>query len=195
MNSHIYLFRHGQTTFNRDKKFTGWIDAKLTSLGKKQAQLVGTKLKSKRIDIAICSSLSRSKKTLEIVMKNHPECQVFLVDDRIRERRYGKLEGLTHKQVIEKVGIKQFDTWHRSYKTAPPKGESIFQVEKRVTPFVQEWKKILSKAPLNVAICAHGNSMRPMRKILEKLTIKEMMKLENPWDNYLEYEIETKSAK
>lgn len=195
MHSEIYLFRHGQTTFNRDKRFTGWKDAKLTVLGKRQAEKISQKLLHQRIDVAICTSLSRSKETLQIVLKHHPECQVVLIDDRIRERRYGKLEGKTHQMIIDQFGQKKFDEWHRSYKIAPPGGENIFQVEQRVKPFMKEWLNVLSKAPLHVAICAHGNSMRPMRKQLEKLSTAQMMKLENPWDDYFCYPIRVKDSR
>jgi len=186
---HIYLFRHGQTYYNRNHNFTGWKDSKITSQGIKDAKKVAKKLKNKKIDIAYHSHLSRSKDTLKQVLKFHPECKKKICDDRIIERCYGKLQGFGHSSIIKKYGQKQFDIWHRSYDISPPKGESVKMVEKRVNAFIKELIKKIKKEKINVAISAHGNSMRPFRKYFEKLNIKQMMKLENPWDDYFEYKI------
>ena len=90
---------------------------------------------------------------------------------------------------IKKVGTAEFDTIHRSYTIPPPGGESIKDVEKRVMPFVKDLVKFMKKNKVNVAISAHGNSMRPFRRYFERLSIKQMMELENPWDKHFEYNI------
>jgi len=190
MKYHIYLFRHGQTYFNKNKIFTGWKDSKLTPRGIKDAKTIAEKLKNKKIDVAFQTHLSRSKDTLKYVLKNHPECKKIITDDRMIERSYGKLEGLKHKTIIERYGQKQFDLWHRSYSVAPPGGESIKMVRKRVESFIKDLIKMIKREKVNVAISAHGNSMRPFRRYFEHLTIKEMIQLENPWDDYFEYTIE-----
>jgi len=188
----IYLFRHGQSTYNRgghgkDKKFTGWKDAKLTPLGIRQAKIIAKKLRSKNIDVAYYTKLSRSKNTLKEVLKYHPECKKLIKDDRMIERSYGKLQGYKHKTIIKKYGLKKYNEWHRSYNVAPPGGESIKIVEKRVRSFIKDLLKFIKKNKVNVAISAHGNSMRPFRRYFEKKSIKEMMKWEMPYDNYYEY--------
>ncbi|MBW2985230.1 2,3-bisphosphoglycerate-dependent phosphoglycerate mutase [Candidatus Woesearchaeota archaeon] len=185
----IYLFRHGQTYFNRDHKFTGWKDSKLTNKGIKDAKQIAQKLKNKRIDLSYRTRLSRSKDTLKEVLKFHPECKEIIEDDRMIERSYGNLQGLNHTTIIKKFGKERFDIWHRSYNTPPPKGESVKVVEKRVNAFIKDLVKKIKKEKINIAISAHGNSMRPFRKYFEKLSINQMMKLENPWDNYFEYKI------
>ena len=185
----IYIFRHGKTVFNEKKIFTGWKDSRLTKNGVLEAKKVGKKLKNKEIDIAFCTRLSRSKDTLREVLKYHKECFLTIQDDRMIERSYGRLEGLTHKHIIEKYGIKMFNDYHRSYNIRPPKGESIKDVEKRVLSFIKDLLKFIKKNGVNVAISAHGNSMRPFRRYFEKLSIKKMIKLENPWDDYFEYEV------
>ncbi|MCX8178468.1 MAG: histidine phosphatase family protein [Candidatus Aenigmarchaeota archaeon] len=190
MKLHIYLFRHGKTYFNLAKRFTGWKDSKLSPEGVKNAKTLAKKMQNLRFQVAFCSSLSRSKDTLKYVLKYHPECKRIIVDDRIIERSYGKLQGKYHKSIIEKYGQKQFDIWHRSYSVAPPGGESIKMVEKRVRSFIKDLLKMMKEEKVNVAISAHGNSMRPFRRYFEKLTIKEMMKLENPYDEYFHYTIE-----
>ncbi len=189
MEFSIYLFRHGQTYFNESHRFTGWKDSKLTKQGIKEAKKVALKLKNKKFQVAYQTRLSRSKDTLKHVLKYHPECKKIITDDRMIERSYGSLEGKFHSTIIKKYGKKQFDIWHRSYNVAPPKGESIKQVEKRVLFFIHDLLKFIKKNKVNVAISAHGNSMRPFRRYFEKLNVKQMTKLENPWDDYFEYRI------
>lgn len=219
MKLKIYLFRHAQTYFNRAHRFTGWKDSKLTPLGKEQAKKVALKLKNKKIDVAYQSRLSRSKDTLRAVLRYHPECKKVIVNDRIIERSYGKLQGKSHEQFVEKAGEQDYKTmlhWHkvdhlhgkarkdfiekhgetdlkiirRSYAHIPPGGESVKMVEKRVNSFIKDLLKKMKKEKINVAISAHGNSMRPFRRYFEHLSIKQMMQLENPWDDYFEYKVE-----
>ena len=212
----IFIFRHGQSYYNKRKVFTGWKNSTLTPLGKKQANHVAKLLKNKQIDIAISSSLTRSKHTLKAVLTHHPEIIDCIVDDRIIERSYGELEGKSHKWFVRDAGIedsKAAKHWHcmenycapeeviellgkaelqiirRSYDIKPNGGESMKDVEKRVNDFIKELLYVIKKYKVNIAISAHGNSMRPFRKYFEKLSRHEMMKLENPWDRYFEYDV------
>ncbi len=213
----IYIFRHGESTFNKQKKFTGWIDCDLTSKGIKDAKKVAIKLKNKNIDVAFHSSLKRSIKTLNEVLKYHNNVERIL-DNRIIERNYGVLQGKKHSTIVNVEGKKQYDflvkknfipelksfekkdyikrlgeaklhLYRRSYYIPPPKGESIKDVEKRVLSFIKDLLYFIRKEKVDVAISAHGNSMRPFRRYFENLSIKEMMSLENPWDDYFEYKI------
>ena len=185
----IYLFRHAQTYYNRDKYFTGWKDSKLTPFGKEQAEIVARKLLGKKFDVAFQTSLSRSKDTLRAVMKFHPECRRIFLDDRMIERSYGKLQGMSHRVYERTHDAAELQRIRRSYDYPSPGGESVKMVEKRVMAFLKDLIAYMKKNRVNVAISAHGNSMRPFRKYFEKLTIKQMMKLENPWDDYFEYRI------
>jgi 2,3-bisphosphoglycerate-dependent phosphoglycerate mutase len=185
----IYLFRHGQTFYNKAHIFTGWKDSKLTSLGIKQARVIAKKLKNKKIDAAYTSDLSRCRKTLKEVLKYHKECKKTIVDKRLRERSYGKLQGMSHKKFIEKNGTEKFNIYHRSYDVAPPGGESMKMVEKRVLAFIRDLLEFVRKNKVDVAISASGNSMRPFRRYFEKASINEMMKWEMPWDDYFEYSV------
>jgi 2,3-bisphosphoglycerate-dependent phosphoglycerate mutase len=215
----IYLFRHGQSYYNKHHWFTGWIDSKMTKEGYKNARTIARKLKNKKIDIAYHTRLSRSKNTLKEVLKFHPECKEIIEDDRMIERCYGKLQRHSHKEFMEDlektvvpaiekkfgkmnrdakevIGVTVAETiyeiYHRSYNIPPPGGESIKDVEKRVKSFIKNLLKKMKKEKINVAISAHGNSMRPFRKHFEKLTNEQMMELENPWDEYFEYTINVK---
>ncbi len=185
----IYLFRHGQTIYNKKHIFTGFKDSKLTALGIKQTKIITKKLKNKKFQVAFQTRLSRSKDTLKEVLKLHPECKIIIEDDRMIERSYGKLQGHSHAEFIKKHRKKLFDLYHRSYNISPPGGESVKMVEKRVSSFIKDLLAFIKREKVNVAISAHGNSMRPFRRYFEKLSIEKMMQLENPFDDYFEYDV------
>ncbi|MFC1728635.1 histidine phosphatase family protein [Nanoarchaeota archaeon] len=216
MKLKIYLFRHGLTYYNKHHWFTGHIDSKMTPKGIANAKKIARKLKSKEFQVAYHSHLRRSKNTLKEVLKFHPECKEVIEDDRMIERNYGKLQKHSHKEFMEEVehlitdamekryghmrkkakkkfgemvAQEVYDIYHRSYDVPPPGGESVKMVEKRVSAFIKDLLKKMKKEKVNVAISAHGNSMRPFRKYFEKLSLKKMMELENPWDDYFEYTV------
>lgn len=212
----IYLFRHGRTEYNVRGLFTGHHHTKLTWRGKQDAKKVARKLKNKKIQVAFYTSLPRSKETLNYVLKFHPECKKLFVDDRIIERSYGDLEGSTHKQFMSGIGKRSYDlrvegdaienlkpklrkkvekslgeeeykAIHRGYEVAAPNGESFMDVENRVAKFIQYLKKYIKKNKVNVAISAHGNSIRLFRKIMEKASRKETIKWFIDYDKVFEY--------
>jgi len=187
----IYLFRHGITTYNRDGRFTGFKNVRLTAEGRRHAEIIARKLKGKKFEVAIHTRLSRSKDTLKPVLKFHPECKIILEDDRMIERSYGDLEGMTHDAVIKKFGKVQYDLWHRGYgvKNRPPKGECFADVEKRVGKFIKWLKKYMRKNRVNVAISAHGNSIRLFRKIMERASKKDVVKWFIPYDRVYVYDV------
>ncbi|MEA3248314.1 MAG: histidine phosphatase family protein [Nanoarchaeota archaeon] len=214
----IYLFRHGQTTFNRDGRFTGQMEARLTDEGKKHAKTIAKKLKNKKFQVAIRTHLSRSKNTLKPVLKYHPECKLILEDDRMIERSYGELQGTTHEQFIDRIGEQSYDlrvhgdaienlepnlkekveeflgkeeykAIHRGYNVAAPGGESFMDIEKRVMSFIGNLKKFMRKNKVNVAISAHGNSIRLFRKIMERAPKKSVIGWFIPYDKVFEYEV------
>ncbi len=185
----IYVFRHGQTTFNRDHRFTGFKDAKLTQLGVKQARVIAKKLKNKKFEVAVYTRLSRSKDTLKEVLRFHPECKKLIKDDRMIERNYGRLNGHYHSAIIKKYGKEQFEKWHRGFGERPPRGESFADVEKRVKSFIKFLIAFVKKNKVNVAISASGNSIRLFRKIMEKASVKETCSWVIPYDKFFEYSV------
>jgi bisphosphoglycerate-dependent phosphoglycerate mutase family 1 len=214
----IYLFRHGKTDFNTKGIFTGWMDSKLTKEGIRNAKTIALKLKKKRIDVAIHTRLSRSKDTLKYVLEFHPECKIIICDDKMIERRYGDFEGVSHKKFIENVGKqilklechgtsfcdfnlrtkkemekllgeKEYEVLHRGWNTPAPNGESFKDVEKRVKKFIKWLKNYVKKNNVNIAISAHGNSIRLFRKIWEKASKEEAVKWFIPYDKVYEYKI------
>ncbi len=216
----IYLFRHGQTTFNRDEKFTGWLNPRLTKLGVENARAIAEKLKDKKFEIAYHTSLVRSKQTLKQVLKYHPECRKLIEDDRMIERNYGDLNGRTHAEFIQSVGEKlyklevegdlitdiseegrrevekflgeqEYNLIHRGFNVPPPGGESFAMVEKRVAEFIKDLRTLVKKEARNVAVSAHGNSIRLFRKIMEGASISETVAWQIPYDSFYEYTVET----
>jgi 2,3-bisphosphoglycerate-dependent phosphoglycerate mutase len=216
---HIYVFRHGQTYFNKQKKFTGWMESRLTPRGVKQARKIAVKLKNKKIDIAFQTPQSRSKDTLKQVLKYHPECRKIITDKRMIERGYGDLEGTSHEEFIRRIGHQEYDLLkhgdaienlstddrktvekflgeeefkliHRGYNIPPSGGESFADVEKRVKSFVNDLKKLIKKQKVNVAISASGNSIRLFRKIMEKKSREEAVKWVTPYAKIFDYVVE-----
>lgn len=186
---YIYLFRHGQTTYNRDKRFTGLHNPPLTILGKKQAHILAKKLKHKKFQIAFNTSLKRSKQTLAIILKDHPECKKIIQDNRLTERNYGSLNGITHENLIKKSGINFYNQIHRGFNIRPPRGESFADVEKRVKSFINDLTKLMKKKKVNIAISAHGNSIRLFRKIMEKASLEKICSWTIPYDKIFTYKI------
>jgi 2,3-bisphosphoglycerate-dependent phosphoglycerate mutase len=183
----IYIFRHGQTTDNKNHIFSGFRDVGLTLEGEEEAKKIGEKLKDVPVNKAYTSDQIRSKRTLELVLGDYHKNVEIIEDERIKERDYGILTGLS-KDEIAKADPKNYALWHRSYNIAPPNGESIQDVEKRVMNFLREniptWKKNDV-----IFISAHGNSLRPMRKFFEHLTNEEMCSFEHTPAKIYYYEI------
>ncbi|MEK6817319.1 MAG: histidine phosphatase family protein, partial [Nanoarchaeota archaeon] len=218
VNYKVYLFRHGKTFFNTKGIFTGWKDSKLTPEGIRNAKKVAEILKKKKFQVAFQTRLSRSKDTLKYVLKFHPECKKIITDNRMIERSYGVLEGKSHKIFIDEIGKKMVDlkiegdaienlnlkerkkvekflgeeeykAIHRGYNVAVPRGESFADVENRVKKFIIYLKKFIKKNKVNVAISAHGNSIRLFRKILEKTSKNEAVGWFIPYDRVFEYNL------
>jgi len=185
MKCKLFVFRHAQTFDNKNRTFSGWRDSNLTLYGIEQAHLTGMKLKKEKIDYAFQSHQTRSKDTLRIALEGHKKIPIF-TDDRIIERCYGTLQG-KNKDEIAKEKPKWYAKVHRSYNNPPPKGESLKMVCARTENFLHELLKFLKKHPGNAAISCHGNSMRPIRRHFEKLSIKQMCSLENPQDRPMTY--------
>ncbi len=189
----IYVFRHGETFDNRNKIFCGRRDSKITERGKKQARVLAEKLKNKQIDVCIISSLSRSKDTAKIALKGKKVS--FEVNDGIIERDYGKLSGTSKMKILEEDPVMAVK-YRRFYDFAPPGGESVKVVKKRVFKFCDELVKRVRKTGENVAISCHGNSMKMVRYYFEKLELVDVLVQENPLgEDFTEYVVTDKTVK
>ncbi len=183
----IFLFRHGQTVYNKNKIFTGWSDSELTKEGVAECKEIAQKLKNITPTKAYTSDLERAKRTLYIILGDKKDKIPVVVDSRIKERDYGRLNGKS-KAETEKQYPKEYPLWHRSYGVRPPGGESIEDVEKRVLDFLKELLPSLEKEDI-VFISAHGNSLRPIRRYFEHISIEEMCSFEHPRAKVYEYEV------
>jgi 2,3-bisphosphoglycerate-dependent phosphoglycerate mutase len=173
----IFIFRHGQTQDNKDRVFSGSRQTDLTPEGIEEAKSIGEKLKGENVTKAYQSDLSRSRHTLELVLNGFHQGVEVHTDPRIKERDYGNLTGKS-KDLVAKEFPNEYPLWHRSYDTAPPGGESIRDVEKRVLSFINELLPTL-KPTDTVLISASGNSIRPMRRYFEHISVEEMCSYEN----------------
>jgi 2,3-bisphosphoglycerate-dependent phosphoglycerate mutase len=187
----LFIFRHAETTDNSRSLFSGWRDPVLTSKGLLQAQEISEQLGKQEIDYAFTSHLKRARKTLEIVLKKHAGVPVF-VDDRLIERCYGELQGKSKRKLATEKP-EWFARVHRGYNFPPPRGESLKMVENRTLPFVVQLEAWLRRNPGNVAISCHGNSLRPIRRVFERLSLREMLRIENPQGQAMAYALQIHS--
>jgi 2,3-bisphosphoglycerate-dependent phosphoglycerate mutase len=189
----LFVFRHAETTDNSRSLFSGWRDPVLTSKGLMQAQEISEQLGKEKIGFAFTSHLKRARKTLEIVLQKHADVPVF-VDDRLIERCYGELQGKSKRKIAAEKP-EWFARVHRGYNFPPPEGESLKMVEKRTLAFVVQLEAWLRLNPGNVAISCHGNSLRPIRRVFEHLSLQEMLRIENPQDHAMSYVLKVHSIK
>lgn len=183
----VFIFRHGQTLDNKQHDFSGWHQIDLDPIGIEEAKKIAESLKNEKVTKAYQSDLIRSQETLKIVLEGYHAGVELITDPRIKERDYGNLTGLS-KDELEKQDPKNFALWHRSYDVPPPGGESIKDVEKRVLEFLNDaittWKQ-----DDVIFISAHGNSIRPMRRFFEHISIEEMCSYEYTPGKIYEYQI------
>jgi 2,3-bisphosphoglycerate-dependent phosphoglycerate mutase len=188
----LFVFRHAETTDNSRGIFSGWRDAELSLKGLSQAREIAEQLRRDKIDYAFTSHLKRARKTLEIVLETHPSVPIF-TDDRLIERCYGLLQGKS-KRKIAKERPEWFAKIHRGYDYPPPEGESLKMVESRTLPFLVQLEEWLRQNPGNVAISCPGNSLRPIRRVFEHLSLRQMLQIENPQDRAMTYALQMHSV-
>ena len=177
----LILLRHGQSQWNLENRFTGWVDVPLSELGEKEAREAGVKLKSTSIDCAYTSVLKRANDTLRLALETAGIKGIPIIrDEALNERHYGELQGLNKEETAKKFGADQVLIWRRSYDIAPPAGESLKDTAARTLPY---FKKVIVpqlKAGKNVLIAAHGNSLRSIVMEIEGLTPEQILNVEIP---------------
>jgi 2,3-bisphosphoglycerate-dependent phosphoglycerate mutase len=177
----LVLVRHGQSEWNLKNLFTGWKDVDLTQQGISEAKKAGEKLKARGIkfDIAFTSALKRAQKTLDLVLAEMGESKIPIFrDEALNERDYGDLVGLNKDDARKKWGDEQVLKWRRSYDIAPPGGESLRDTVARALPyFVQEILPRVLRGERTI-VAAHGNSLRALVMVLERLSPEGILKRE-----------------
>ena len=177
----LVLVRHGQSEWNLKNLFTGWRDVDLTEAGVAEARAAGRKLKTQGLsfDVAYTSALKRAQRTLDLMLDEMGQSGIPIVRDQaLNERDYGDLVGMNKDDARKKFGAEQVHIWRRSYDVPPPGGESLKDTVARALPYyVQEIQPRVLRGE-RVLISAHGNSLRALIMVLEKLTPEQILKRE-----------------
>ncbi|MBS3095999.1 2,3-diphosphoglycerate-dependent phosphoglycerate mutase [Candidatus Woesearchaeota archaeon] len=213
----LVLLRHGQSTWNKENRFTGWTDVPLTKQGVEEAKKAGKFLNESRynFDIVFTSVLKRATDTTDIVLKEMKIKPKIEKSWRLNERHYGTLQGLNKAEMAAKYGDEQVLKWRRSYDIKPPAldksdkrwpgndplyrdldkkllplAESLKDTVKRVAPY---WKKEmlpLVKSGKKVLVSASGNSLRALVKIIDNISDNEIVEFNIPTGIPLVYELD-----
>lgn len=201
----LILVRHGQSIWNLQNRFTGWIDVSLSKKGIKEAKKAGKMLKKYNFDTAYTSTLIRAQETLYEILnindynseytkiheegnknwyqnykqtKNDKTILPIFVSEKLNERYYGDLQGQNKDEARKKYSEEQIHLWRRSFDIAPPRGESLNMTCKRTIPYFKERIERDLKQGKTVLISAHGNSLRSIVMHIEKMTPEEIIKFE-----------------
>ena len=178
--SFLVLVRHGESQWNLENRFTGWVDVPLSQKGIAEAESAGERLKKERIrfDRAYTSNLQRAQNTLRLILEKLGQTDLPVEKDQaLNERHYGDLQGLNKAETAKKFGEDQVKIWRRSYDIAPPGGESLKDTAARTLPYFNS--KIIAdlKKNMNVIVAAHGNSLRSIVMDLDKLSKEQVLEL------------------
>jgi 2,3-bisphosphoglycerate-dependent phosphoglycerate mutase len=174
----LVLVRHGESEWNRKNLFTGWRDVDLTDKGIAEARNAGRKLKAQalRFDVAFTSALIRAQHSLDLVLAEMGQTSIPVVKDQaLNERDYGDLSGLNKDDARAKWGAERVHMWRRSYDIAPPGGESLKDTAARVLPYyIQDILPRVLRGD-SVIVSAHGNSLRALVMVLERLSPQDIV--------------------
>jgi 2,3-bisphosphoglycerate-dependent phosphoglycerate mutase len=219
----LVVVRHGESVWNQENRFTGWVDVDLAAKGVAEAQKAGKVLAEKKLtfDMAYTSRLTRAIKTLNFIL-DEMKLQWIPVSKewRLNERHYGGLQGLNKTETAEKHGEAQVKIWRRSFDTPPPlvdkndpnfpghdprykdvpenelpRGEALKDTAARFMPL---WTQKISKDILEgkkLLIAAHGNSIRSLVMLLEEMSPEEIMEVNIPTGIPFMYTLEKASTK
>jgi 2,3-bisphosphoglycerate-dependent phosphoglycerate mutase len=186
----MVLIRHGESQWNLENRFTGWIDVPLSAKGEKEAKAAGEKLLGIRFEAAYVSVLKRAIDTLRIVLDVIGQATIPIEKDQaLNERMYGDLQGLNKDETVRKYGAEQVKLWRRSYDVRPPGGESLQDTAQRVLPYYERHIKPQILTGRNVLVVAHGNSLRALVMSLDRLSREEVLELNIPTGKPLLYEL------
>jgi 2,3-bisphosphoglycerate-dependent phosphoglycerate mutase len=215
--STMILVRHGQSQWNLENRFTGWVDVPLSTQGRQEAITAGKKLRDIRFDTIYISHLLRSIQTLHYILLELQDTRIPIIyheEQRIRswehyngdqkneipiyqsvdlaERYYGDLQGLNKAETMKKYGEYQVHLWRRSFDINPPNGESLKDTCERTIPYFKN--HILPELQLGktILIVAHGNSLRSITKHVELISDREIPNVEIPTGMPIIYTFDSK---
>jgi 2,3-bisphosphoglycerate-dependent phosphoglycerate mutase len=178
MDRLLVLTRHGQSEWNLKNLFTGWKDVDLTEVGIAEAKAAGRKLKAQGItfDVGFTSDLKRAQRTMTLMLEEMGQPNIPVIKNlALNERDYGDLSGLNKDEARERWGAEKVHVWRRSYDVPPPGGESLRDTAARVLPYyIQEILPRVLRGQ-RVLVTAHGNSLRALVMVLDRLSPKEII--------------------
>jgi len=208
--SFLILVRHGQSTWNAENRFTGWVDVDLSEKGVAEAEKSGNLIKELNIDFDMCftSYLKRAINTLEIILEVLGKKYKYAKNWELNERHYGALTGLNKSETKKKLGEEQFKKYRRSWDIPPPSlekdseysshndklykelkkipdTESLKDTYNRVVPFYEKNIEKYIKSEKNIIISAHGNTIRALCKKIFNISDRNINLLEIPTGNPL----------
>ncbi len=206
----LIAIRHGQSTWNAENRFTGWVDVDLSAKGVREAQKSGELLKELNIDFDICftSYLKRAINTLEIILEILGKNKKYIKAWELNERHYGALTGLNKTEMKKKLGENQFKKYRRSWDIPPPSLDKNSKYSSQINPLYKEVKNIPDTESLkntyervvpyfikniekhlkenkNIILSAHGNTIRALGKKIFNISDKSINLLEIPTGNPL----------
>jgi len=187
----LILLRHGESQWNLENRFTGWVDVPLSPRGIQEAKDAGVKLRSFTFDRAFTSVLARAIETLRLTLETIGQTGIPIEKDKaLNERMYGELQGLNKDETVKKYGEAQVKIWRRSYDVPPPGGESLKDTAERVLPYYEHTIKPYLLKGETILVAAHGNSLRALIMELEQLSREQVLELNIPTGAPLLYELD-----
>jgi 2,3-bisphosphoglycerate-dependent phosphoglycerate mutase len=187
----LILLRHGESQWNLENRFTGWVDVPLSPRGIQEAKDAGEKLRRFTFDRAFTSVLARANETLRLVLDTIGQTGIPIEKDKaLNERMYGELQGLNKDETVKKYGEAQVKIWRRSYDVRPPGGESLKDTAERVLPYYEQTIKPYVLNGDTILVAAHGNSLRALIMELEQLSREQVLELNVPTGAPLLYELD-----
>jgi 2,3-bisphosphoglycerate-dependent phosphoglycerate mutase len=187
----LVLLRHGESQWNLENRFTGWVDVPLSPKGIEEAKQAGEKLRGFTFDRAFTSVLTRANETLRLVLEAIGQTTIPIEKDKaLNERMYGDLQGLNKAETAKKYGDAQVKIWRRSYDVKPPGGESLKDTAERALPYYEKMIKPCLVKGETIIIAAHGNSLRALVMELDQLSKDEVLELNIPTGVPLLYELD-----
>jgi 2,3-bisphosphoglycerate-dependent phosphoglycerate mutase len=187
----LVLIRHGQSLWNLENRFTGWVDVPLTEKGRTEARGAAEHIKSLRFDVAYTSQLIRAQETLQLVLEGIGQRPPVIRDEALNERHYGDLQGLNKADTAARYGEEQVKIWRRSFDVPPPNGESLELTAKRTLPFFENAIGGDLRQGKQVLVVAHGNSNRAIVMKLENLSGAQVVDVELETGVPLIYEMDS----
>lgn len=192
----LALVRHGQSLWNLENRFTGWVDVPLTPQGEDEARRGGTAMAAADLtfDVAYTSALKRATRTLDLIFEVTGWDLPVIGDEALNERHYGDLQGLNKDEMRARYGEEQVHLWRRSYDVPPPNGEALKDTAARTIPFFERCILGDVQQGKDVLVVAHGNSNRSIVMVLEDLSEDEVPGLELPTGVPLVYDLDEDGA-